>query len=469
MINPRTQSRRGTLDWKFAHKFFWIVFPVICQAIVILLVGQIDIIFVANSFSGNLPGVGVVLEIFQIVITLSMSVAIACSIYVGQYKGQENNFKIQESIRCGWILGIFIVVPSILVLTLAGGALIESILRLDPRYAFSKEQIEAGFNFLSVLAFGLIFQIYAMINYGALQTLGFTNRTLVVSLVAFVVNVVGNYLFVAFASDTLGIVGIAWSTLIARAVEAILVTLVFWQKKVRPYNPFSRPFKVTPTVFFGVQRQFWPILFSNGIYQMLVFINRILIIRYGGTDSYQATVLILIFMSVLYAFWASCSIAVSNFVGPALGSNQSDLAIANSKRITKLFYIMVSFAATIMLILAWTLMDVIYSSVDPAIRFNASWILTFQVIGFLFSSGSVLLIGFLRIGGKSGLAAVVDIAFSTVHQTLLVWMLYKVFSMETRFIFLVMALAEIIQTGLFLLLVLKIKWVRNITKKRTDC
>ncbi|WP_425379364.1 hypothetical protein [Spiroplasma endosymbiont of Stenodema calcarata] len=343
-----------------------------------------------------------------------------------------------------------------------GKTFIDGILSFNKQSSnlINPDQINKAYYFLTLIAVSYIFGFYNFGMYNTLQTLGKTKITIFLALIPLAINILLNYILGVVLQ--LNIIGIGIATIIDRIVETIAITICFWTKKLRQYNPFLEKFIFNKTVFLNIQKQLYPLLVANGLYACFVFNNRLLVINYAGLNTFQALTLTLLFTNILMAFWNGIYIVVAYFVGASLGANNLELSLLNTYKISKFYYSVILFLTILFGTLSFFIIDITYPTINASIRELSSFILLFFTIGFVFSSGTVMFLSLLRTGGKTLLAALIDICFVFFLQIVFTWLLFAIGKLETKFVFLILSILEIVQFIVCLILVFKVNWFKNL-------
>lgn len=166
---------------------------------------------------------------FEIFIPIFNFIGIGCSIVIAQYLGAGNRDKarhaIHMSISFNFILGLlcyfFILFFGYSVLHLMNTP--DSILKLS-------------YDYLHILSFCLLLEALAVILASCLRVYGKTQVVMYVSLVMNIITVVGNVLVLygLFGFPEMGLIGVAWSTVVGRAVGiSLLFILLFYGLRIR--------------------------------------------------------------------------------------------------------------------------------------------------------------------------------------------------------------------------------------------
>ncbi len=188
--------------------------PMLIGNIAQQLYSTVDSIVVGKYVGDNaLAAVGSSAPILNLLLVLFMGISMGASIMVAQYFGAKQREELSYSIgNCITLTGIATLIIMI-VAPLVSRPLLELLKTPD-------SIIDWCTSYLLILLVGSAGSAYYNILSGVLRGLGDAFSALVYLLVATVINIVLDVLFVA--KFDMGVAGVAWATIIAQAVSAVL-------------------------------------------------------------------------------------------------------------------------------------------------------------------------------------------------------------------------------------------------------
>ncbi|WP_434778015.1 MATE family efflux transporter [Neisseria sp. Ec49-e6-T10] len=181
----------------------------------------INTYMVSHVSTAYLAAMGLGNQVFDLCITIFSFISVGCSVVIAQYLGAGNatlaKKTIHISIALNFLLGL---VCAIFIFFFGYKALQWMNL---PEYL-----MKDGFNYLHILGICLIPESVSIILAACLRVYGKTKSAMMVTLIVNLVTVVGNtiVLYGFFGFPQLGLVGVAWSTVIGRVVGVILLVYV---------------------------------------------------------------------------------------------------------------------------------------------------------------------------------------------------------------------------------------------------
>ncbi|MCR5467942.1 MAG: MATE family efflux transporter [Lachnospiraceae bacterium] len=188
--------------------------PMLIGNIAQQLYNTVDSIIVGRFVGDNaLAAVGSAGPIFNLFLVLFIGISVGAGIVVSQYFGARDRDKISRSVgACITVTGM-----SVLFIMVVAPFFIKPLLGL---LNTPETIIDSCFFYLLILSLGAAGPAYFNILSGVLRGLGDSVSALIYLLVSTVINIVLDYVFVAYFN--LGVGGVALATVIAQIISAIL-------------------------------------------------------------------------------------------------------------------------------------------------------------------------------------------------------------------------------------------------------
>lgn len=206
--------------WK---KIVLFAIPMLIGNIAQQLYSTVDSIVVGKYVGDNaLAAVGSSTPIYNLLLVLFIGISVGVGIMVSQYYGARKKEELSQTI------GSVITLTALCSILLMGGAsvLIRPILELLNTPA---SIIDWCHSYLTILLWGIAGTAYYNIFSGILRGLGDATSALIYLLIATVINIVLDIYFVA--SLNMGVSGVAWATIIAQTISALLCLLKLLKMK----------------------------------------------------------------------------------------------------------------------------------------------------------------------------------------------------------------------------------------------
>ncbi len=280
------------------------------------LYNTVDSIVVGNFVSTQaLAAVGSTGPVINTLVGFFMGLSTGASVIISQYYGARDNKNLRLAVHTTMIMTFILAV----VFTFVGIAIVPFMLRFmktpDDVFAESVEYLRIYFAGVSGL---MVYNIGS----GILRAIGDSRRPLYFLCVSSLINVVLDLLFVL--QFNMGIAGVAYATIIAQFVSAILVLIVL-SNKSEPYGIVWREMRLSKAILKVIVRVGMP----AGLQQAVTSFSNVFVQSY-----------INVFGSSCMAGWTSYSkidqfvmlpmqslaLASTTFVGQNLGAHQLDRA-----------------------------------------------------------------------------------------------------------------------------------------------
>ena len=181
-----------------------------------VMLGQLGEVAMSGSSLGNQIGF-----IYQI---MNLGLTAGAGVLTSQYWGRKDSASIRKVMSMAYKISMTLAaIFTILALTIPD--------ILMSFYTKEPEVIEAGAQYLRIIAFTYLVSGFTMTSMSILRTVGTVKITLYMYIISFFVNVFFNYclIFGHFGFPQMGIVGAAIATLIARVVECMIIVVYVLQ------------------------------------------------------------------------------------------------------------------------------------------------------------------------------------------------------------------------------------------------
>ena len=207
--------------------------PLAGEQLLRIVVSLVDTFMLSTYCEEAVAGVGLVAQYIFFLQILFNIVVIGSSIVLAQYLGAERSKEELNNIAKASVIMVLLLA---IVLTLAvffGTPLLLGLYKLeDSVRSFASEY------FLIFGGAGAIFNAVSLLQSSILRCYGYTRQTLVVTLVANLINVVGNALSLYgwFGLPVLGVPGVAGASLLSTAVSCVILGFMIKRRKDICFN-----------------------------------------------------------------------------------------------------------------------------------------------------------------------------------------------------------------------------------------
>lgn len=304
------------------------ILPLVMEQFLLMLVGLSDTFIVSYAGEAAVSGVSLVNSFNTIFILLFTALASGGAVIVSQYLGQKNTGRASESISQLLMISTLFSIAVMIFCLIFNRALIGAIFgRVEP------DVEEACVTYLRISAYS--YPALAVYNAGAAlyRSVGKTSTTMNISIIANIINVVGNVIgvFVLHA----GVAGVAYPSLMSRLFSAVVITVLCFreQEGVRYYWKWILAWKG------GLLKQMMSIEVPNGVESgIFQFVKVALssIIALFGTYQIAAYGIAQSIWSVAALISSSMGPAFMTVIGQCMGAGDTEQAEQYFKRLMKI-------------------------------------------------------------------------------------------------------------------------------------
>lgn len=304
------------------------IVPLFLEQLLVMLVGVADGIIVSYAGEQAVSGVSLVNSFNTIFIYLFSALAAGGAVVISQYLGKGNKDSSSESAsQLLTASTLFSVVIAAVVLVFHKGILGVMFGEVEAGV------MEACITYLVITACS--FPAIAIYNSGAslCRSLGKTKITLYISIVANVINVVGNYIGV-FVLDA-GVAGVAYPTLLAHVFSAVAVTVVSFNRNYDACYRLKYIFGWNGGIMKSVLGIAVPNGIENGIFQ-LVKVALSSVVALFGTYQIAANGVAQTIWSLAALMGVAFGPVFITVIGRCMGAGDVEAAAMYFKKLTKL-------------------------------------------------------------------------------------------------------------------------------------
>lgn len=305
-----------------------LIFPLFVEQFLLMFVGIADTFVVSFSSEADVSGVSLVTSFNTVLIFIFTALAAGGAVVISQYIGsQKEKAASESSSQLLMISTVFSVALSVLIIVFR-----EPLLRL----LFGKieaDVMQACDGYLLITTFSL--PALAIYDAGAAlcRSIGKTNVTMYISVVANVINVIGNCIGVLVLH--LGAVGVAYPSLISRILSAIAVTAFCMQKKNGVYYRIADIFRWDGNLLKKIMGIAIPNGVENGVHQLVKVALSSMVALFG---TYQIAA-----NGVAQSIWSLASImglamapVYTTVIGQCMGARDIDAANYYFKKLDRI-------------------------------------------------------------------------------------------------------------------------------------
>jgi len=229
MVRAMTQGK----EWKQLLLF---ALPMMGAQLLQVTYSMVDAMVVGNFVSARALGaVSVPGPILWIAESIATGMGAGTNIIIAQYFGAGRRKEIQSAAVTAALFSTLLGLALSLICVAAAGPLLDGLLQIPA------ELRRDAWTYLAIFSVGFVFQMLYQVFYGITRALGDSRAALLFLLVAAVLNLVLDLLFVAWLG--MGVAGAAWASVISQAGSAAAAFSYLWVRcpELRPSREDLRP------------------------------------------------------------------------------------------------------------------------------------------------------------------------------------------------------------------------------------
>lgn len=248
--------------------------PLVLSSLLQLLFNAADIIVVGRFAGDNsLAAVGSTGSLVNLLVNLFQGLSIGTNVVAAHYFGANKKSELKETVHTAMLLSVY----SGIIMTVVGVSLATPILRLMKAPI---EVLELAAVYLRIYFGGITATMIYNFGSALLRAKGDTQRPLYILLLAGVINLILNLLFViVFKMD---VAGVGWATVISQCISAFLVVLILIYEK-DDFHLNLKELKINLSIFSRIVKIGLPAGFQGIIFSFSNVIIQSSINSFGAT------------------------------------------------------------------------------------------------------------------------------------------------------------------------------------------
>ncbi len=409
----QTQTLPSTEEvYKKTLKIAW---PSAMEAILISLIGAVDMMMVGGLGTNAIAAVGITTQPKFLIMAFVLALNTGTTVIVSRRKGENNQEGARKALRNALIFSVGISFIS----SLIGFIFSRDILMFS---GANLDYINEAMIYFNIVLVGNFFYLVSLTITAAQRGVGNTKISLITNLSANVVNVIFNYLLIngIWIFPRWGIAGAAVATSMGNIVSLILAVYNLSKKDNFLHVNFKQDWTLDKKTLITI----WKISSSSLVEQVFIRIGFMMYAKAVaglGTLQFATHYIVMQVMSITFSAGDGLSIATSSLVGQSLGAKRPDLAYIHGK-VSQRIGMVISFTLAILIILNRSLIISLFS-VDPKIIDLGAQILIILSFIIQFQIAQVITVGSLRGAGDVKFVAMLSLLSVTILRPLLTYVL----------------------------------------------
>lgn len=409
----QTQSLPSTEEvYKKTLKIAW---PSAMEAILISLIGAVDMMMVGGLGTNAIAAVGITTQPKFLIMAFVLALNTGTTVIVSRRKGENNQEGARKALRNALVLSVVISLIS----TIIGLTFSKEILMFS---GANSDYISEAMSYFNIVLIGNFFYLISLTITAAQRGVGNTKISLVTNLSANIVNIIFNYLLIngIWIFPRWGVAGAAVATAMGNVVSLILAVYNLSEKDNFLHINFKQDWTLDKKTLISI----WKISSSSLVEQVFIRIGFMMYAKAVaglGTLQFATHYIVMQVMSITFSAGDGLSIATSSLVGQSLGAKRPDLAYIHGK-VSQRIGMVISFTLAILIILNRSLIISLFSVDSEIIDLGAQILIILSFI-IQFQIAQVITVGSLRGAGDVKFVAMLSLLSVTIIRPILTYFL----------------------------------------------
>lgn len=400
-------SGRSLLRWlqedDYLNQIFHLAAPIAMQSAIVSGLNMVASIMIGQLGDTAIAAVGLANQIFFLLQLLLFGFNSGAAIFTAQLWGQQRLGDIRR------VLGLS------LWLSLASGLVFFVISFFSPAavlglYTRDPEVVALSAGYLRIFSFSFLFSAVTLAYSAVLRSTGEVRLPLLVSTGALGLSVFLSYglIFGLWGLPELGVLGGAWSILIARLLEMLALLMVIYRRRSPLAATLSEMINLEAKFAWNVLRPVLPVALNELIWSLGITTYNAIYARIG-TEEYAAYNMVISLDSLAFVFFIGLGNACAILIGNQIGAGDEELAYRTSVRSLVLAVSGGLLVGGLLQIVARPVFSLY--QVSSAVTQNAlNVLLIVSLFMWLRASNMLLLIGAFRSGGDTRFGLLIESA-----------------------------------------------------------
>lgn len=450
------KSARFFGDRAFFAALFTLAVPIMFQNFVNSLVNMADTVMIGRLGTAEIAGVGLANQVFFFLNIILFGVVSGGGVFTAQYWGKKDLAGIRKNL--GLCLSVALAVTGTFTAACAlAPRFIISLFSADPAVIAHGSAYLKTLS-LSFVPFGISFSFMII-----MRTVEKVHLATVSTLTSLSLNVALNWLFIfGFGPiPAMGVVGAARATVIARAVETLIIVTVVYARRyplagsLRELLAFDAPFVRT---FFAVA---FPVIVNEFLWSLGVVLQSAIMAR-TRTDAIAAFNITNTVAGLAWVIFIGLGNSISVMIGKKIGEGNEATARDYASRMARFAPFLAAFVALLLVPIS-RLLPLVFR-VEPGVFAIAN--LMFVILAFMYpfrAFNMTMVVGICRAGGDTVFCAAYDVLFMWTVALPLAALASFAFHAPVWLIFACILSEEPVKALLGLWRLKSGKWLRNVT------
>jgi putative MATE family efflux protein len=431
-----------------------VALPIALQSFIASSLQLVDSLMVGSLGEAELAAVGVSLQIYFAYWMVVFGFSSGCSTFMTQFWGAGDVTQIRKTVG----FNITVCMAGALLFFIPATFFPEAVLGI---FTNIPETIAMGKDFVVLIAPCFLLSAYSVPMQIALRTTQQTKIPLYISIVTFSSNTLLCYTFVFgnFGAPQLGVEGAALATLIARVLEAMMVTYMIFGRKNIIAGKFRSFFGWSKSYALRILSNSIPTTINESMWGLGTAMYVAAYARVGVTEfaAFQAGNTI---QNLLVMAGFSIGDAILILVGNKLGEGKIDEAYYLAKRLLRVGVIIGLVFGALLILIAKPIIS-LYNFSPAGEKYTLYILIIYGSTMWLILLGGMLVVGVMRCGGDTKFAMITEVGTVWLIGVPLAFFTTMVLGLPVYLAVLAVKSEEVVKAIILLRRFYSRKWAKN--------
>lgn len=451
-------------DKAFYRRLFAVMIPILIQNVITNFVSLLDNLMVGAVGTEQMSGVAIVNQLIFVYNLAIFGGISGAGIFTTQFFGSRDNDGVRQTVRMKYYIVFALFAIFFTAFALFGEQLIMLFLHETTEQIDLALTLDQGKKYLSVMFFEMlpfaVMQVYA----GTLRETGETRLPMRAGLIAILVNLVLNYVFIfgKLGFPAMGVVGAALATVIARLVECGIVVIVPHLNKAKfPYlTGLFRSFRVGKNLLRDIFLKGAPLMMNELLWASgMTILNQCY--SYKGPEVVPAVSISSTVSNLFFCSFFAMGSTVAIIVGQHLGAGEFELAVDEDRKLITFSVLLCTATGLIMAAVA-PLIPQLYNTIDE-VKALARDLLIVSACMMPIDSFTNASYFTLRSGGKTVITFLFDSGFVWAVSVPAAFIISHFTGVPILPMFMIVRGLDLIKCVVGWVFIKRRKWVNNLT------
>jgi putative MATE family efflux protein len=450
--------RKVFKDKSFYGPLLTLALPIAMQNLITSSLNMVDTIIIGQLGETAIAAVGLANQVFFLFNLFLFGIYSGSAIFTAQFWGQKDIPNIRRVLGLSLISGFIIA----LIFFLAAFLMPEWILRC---FSDDPQVIIEGSRYLRIISFSYLMNAVSFCYGFSLRSTGQVLLPMKVSFMAFGLNSLLNYALIygAWGMPRLEVAGSALATLIARAVEMIVILYVVYHHHLTPAAKLREMFHFSLAFVKRFYQTTLPVIGNEALWALGTTMFAV-VYAHMGTAVIAAVNISSTVEKISMVLFFGMSNAAAVMIGNQIGSGREDLALDYAKRFAVL-------GPCLGLLIGVSVLGMIHPvlglyQVTPQVTETARLIIMIFALTVPIRVFNLInIVGILRSGGDTKFSLFIDTAGLWLIAVPLSFIAGLIWNFPPYFVYLLATLDEAFKFFLGFWRLLSGKWINNLTHR----